>query len=523
MVDGKRPSLRFRIGLRDDGADVSLTAHVPHGASGPINTRTNLALFAAAMARFKLEAARQPELSTISCECSHFGAEKEELFSKVWNFLKNAKRSMPVNRAGDHLVHVGGLAAVEQQGIKKIEVDARVLPDGNVTFGVVTRTGGLYEVESETHLLQLIEFLVGRCPASDFMASISAGSASSGFGSLCPFLFGRRSTMTTVVQRFPDGLAPECIRCSLVDQPFSVPAKIEALVDDAHRVLNVDASGIMQVPDHQMLAPVRMAVSVPDLDGASRHVHVSLAESSYRYYTAFAFAEALATRDQRFAPLADFARTVQDPCQPSGASCSLGVRVMLQTADDKLIVAHRSKQVKLNPDVWSVSANEGVRKQLLRLGHDSADVLVTAARQAVKNELRVEAERCREPMLLSIYRNSFNQWGAGFWMQTELAVADIIRRQPNAAHSFEHRKLAALPVEIEPCGTAMRALGVRWYGGALQTLCDVLVFHELGEGRAVTPNEVAAALSRAAGDSIVPVDEPNGALLPGSATAASRR
>jgi hypothetical protein len=106
-------------------------------------------------------------------------------------------------------------------------------------------------------------------------------------------------------------------------------------------------------------------------------------------------------------------------------------------------------------------------------------------------------------------------------METDLAADDVARRQANASHSFEHRKLASLPLAIEACGSAMRALGVRWYGGALQTLCDALVFHELGENRSMTSEEVAEVLSRAAGDSIVPVDEPNAALLPTAATADS--
>lgn len=49
----------------------------------------------------------------------------------------------------------------------------------------------------------------------------------------------------------------------------------------------------------------------------------------------------------------------------------------------------------------------------------------------------------------------------------------------------------------------MRALGERWYGGALETLCQALAWRELTAGHYVSPEDVGAALNRAAGDGIV--------------------
>jgi hypothetical protein len=265
----------------------------------------------------------------------------------------------------------------------------------------------------------------------------------------------------------------------------------------------------------EMLAPVRLKMRMIDLDSVEMQIAFSLSNSSYRHYAAFAFAELLATFSDEFVPLMQFTRETPDPSQPAPATCSIGVRVLLETADHQLVVAHRSDEVKLNPDVWSVSANEGVRRSLLRTGKDCKDLLTLAVSRAVFNELKIEEHECQRPILLSIYRNAFNQWGAGFAMKTDLEFADVVSRRPAARHNFEHRRLAPLPTSIDDCGRAMRKLGERWYGGALETLCQFFAWRYIDDPRYLTPEKVAAALDAASGGVIMPVDQANPALIPG--------
>jgi len=141
-------------------------------------------------------------------------------------------------------------------------------------------------------------------------------------------------------------------------------------------------------------------------------------------------------------------------------------------------------------------------------------LLRLAVAKALMNELRVDASECSQPMLLSIYRNSFNQWGACFCVTTQLSAAAVASRQDAAHHSYEHRRIATLPLDMRSCGRAMLELGERWYGGALESICQFLAWRELASGNYLTPAGVGEALSCAANGLIQPVDEVNRALLP---------
>jgi hypothetical protein len=250
-----------------------------------------------------------------------------------------------------------------------------------------------------------------------------------------------------------------------------------------------------------------------DLDEGILRLTFSLADSAYRYYAAFGFAELLASKHDEFLPLLEFARAVPDLRQPAPATCSMGVRVLVETADQKLVVAYRSDQVKMNPEVWSVSANEGVRRSLLKEGRDCSNLLTLAVYQALSHELRIAETECQQPVLLSIYRNQFNQWGASFAISTDLDSTEVMARQSSAPHRFEHRQLAAIPLEPEACGRAMLSLGERWYGGALESICQFLAWRELASRRFWSPEEVGAILSKSAGGVIKPVDQANATVL----------
>lgn len=519
MEEQNQPSIRFRIVPTDRRADIRVNVHHVHGMSGPVENRADLTPFAAALARYRIEAFRNPSLALVTIDEAQFGSDGRQLFQSAWNFLQNAMCADPKVKIGKHLALVGGLSAKKSRKgsghgeHKWIEVETTLLPERNVTFGIISRTDVPYEIRSEAQFVCLFDFLTGRCGGAELMNFLTSN-APVGPAPLDAFIFGRRSTRTTVVHRFTEGLTGHWVECTLANEPFTVPPHVEALIDRAYTVIKDNDPTVRKVPDSKMLGPRYVEVSMVDLDSGDVRVAVTLAPSSYRYYAAFAFAELLAEYDKEFEPLFEFTRATPIPSQPGPATCSIGVRVLLECSDRRFIVSHRSSQVKLNPDVWSVSANEGVRTSLLEKGLSCSDVLFAAARRAALSELRVQPAECQDPILLSMYRNEFNQWGAGFYVRTDLASSDVIRRQPAAIHGFEHKTISTIPVNIDDCGRAMRELGVRWYGGALETICTALAWRETGGAQFTSATEVAAALSRGAGDGIVPIDEPNPVLIP---------
>ena len=514
--DESRPSLHFRIVPGSRNCTISLAADIPGRESGPVPCRGDLLPFAMALVRYRLEAVRRPRLAAVVVDESHFDG-KGDLFRSAWHFVKNAMRDNPTVQAGRLLAAFQAwVLPREQRGRRYIEIDATRLPPANVSFGVVDAQGVQREPFTDREFTGLFQFMTGRLTAEELMMEIGAIVQPKSV-----FRFGSDSTKTTVVHTFRDGLSPDRIVCGLAGEAFAAPPEVESLIDRAHCVLRTDAPGVRKVADQPMLAPRRVDVSMAELDSGTVNVAILLADSSYRYYAAFAFAELLSNYSREFEPLLHFARQTPDPYQPAPATCSIGVRVLLETADGRLVVAHRSDQVKLNPDVWSVSANEGVRRNLLTPGRNCDDLLHLAVVRALNNELRLNAEECQRPVLLSIYRNDFNQWGAGFWVKSDLSWPDVLRRQSAARHAFEYRRIASLPIDVQACGRAMHELGERWYGGALETLCEALAWRELGSGRYIGPEEIGEALSRAAGGAVRPIDEANPALLPNRRSAAS--
>lgn len=512
--DDTRLSLHFRVVPTNAGPTATLNVDVPGRMSGPVPASRGLLPFAAVMLRYKIEAMRSPTAAKVSIDEGHFPGHTD-VFHAAWHYVKNVTRDDTPVKAGLLLRELrDGVVARELRGRKVVEVDARALSSRQqyLSYSLIGRGGVPREPATEDDLIQLFDALLGRRPVEEVLL----GGSNGGTGArVTTFRFGIQSTGTRVVRKFREGLSPDSLVCSLTGEPYGVPDEIEALVDRAHAVLRQDPPGARTVAHQPMLAPRRVDCSIVDYDSGREQVAIAFADaSSYRYYAAFAFAEMLADHDDQFEPLWHFARSTPDPFQPAPASCSMGVRVLLETSDEKLIVAYRSGEVKLNPHVWSVSANEGLRRSLLTPGRGCEDLLRLAVSRAVTNELRLREDECHQAMLMSVYRNEFNQWGAGLWVRAGLSADEVIRRQPAAKHAFEHGRLAALPTDLDGCGRAMRLLGERWYGGALETICQVLAWRELASGHYVEAEEVGAALSRAAGGAIRPVDEPNPAMMP---------
>jgi hypothetical protein len=509
MDSASQPSLRFRVSPSSVGPAINLAAHVWGQMYACVPG--NLLPITAVIVRLKIEAIRQVRHVKIAVDAEHFGSAAA-LFKQAWNFLKNQRdtsKTKTVTSAEVFFKLRTWLEAQEHKGTPIITLDVDGIPHRNLVFSFVDRSGIPRQASTEADHVALFEFLIGQRTADDL--AIGTNGPPSNPSS---FKFGIAATGTTIVQAFPDGLMPEFVTCSLIEDPFAVPQSIELLVDRAHAVLQSDAPGIQEVNDRRFLAPRQFAVRIVEAEFEDKRVAITFADSSYRYYAAFAFAELLALYSSEFVPLAAFVKDTPHPRKPAPATCSMGVRVLLETTDRRLVVAHRSDQVKLNPNVWSASANEGIRRSLLKPGRDCADLLTVAVYQALSNELRIDAHECESPVLLSIYRNAFNQWGAGFTIKTSLESSAVISRQKKADEAFEHGKMAVLPLSLEHCGQAMRNLGERWYGGALETICQYFALRELQSGRYFSPDDIGTILSRGAGGSIKPIDQANAALLP---------
>jgi hypothetical protein len=508
MENSSRMSLTIVVVPTAVDTGVSVTVHNPKGTSGPVQGRSNLLPLVAAIVRLKVEAIRQPRLATVRIDEHQFGASPA-IFHSAWNFLKNVTKGDPDVQAGNLLCPLGAwLTPKQHEHSPFIELNLEGLPYGNLSFSVAGRDAIQHECLTDSELMILFEFLTNRRTTQELFA-VWADKVPNPV-----FEFGNKSTGTVVIQRFADGLPPEFVTCSLTQDAFVVPKDIESLIERAHQVLRHDVPQIFAMKDQPMLAPSQLKLSMTDLDSGQMHVGIWFSDSSYWHYAAFAFAELLAGYSNEFGRLLEFARDTPNRIQPAPATCSMGVRVLVETSDDRLLVAHRSDQVKLNPNVWSVSANEGIRRSLLKRGLGCEDLLTLGVNAALSHELKVFERECLHVSLLSIYRNKFNQWGAGFTVKTSLTSEEVMARQVSASHAFEHRKFAALPLDVESCGKAMGELGERWYGGALETLCQFFAWRDLEAGKYVNPAEIGVILQETAGGVIQPIDEANRTLLP---------
>lgn len=318
---------------------------------------------------------------------------------------------------------------------------------------------------------------------------------------------------------YTDNVSPEDVKLLLRHKQVKLPREQQKLIEEAYRTSLYPhgariPGGVHQYSDQDCLAP-RVIKRMTDMEDHERY-EIEFATSSYRPYLALAAARELAARNPRFKPLADFANAPPDQLlQPSRAAVSMGVRVLVATVDQQLLVSFRHPdKVKMNPNCWSVSANEGLRlepyQQHLR-ETGNPPTIQFFAEQAMKQELgftpqEADAAHGFHSRVLSIYVNTYSQWGIGVMIQfTALGVADLQKlleeRRPLRNHRFEHTKFTFLPgnsIENFATGLAYRHqrepenLWDRWYGGALETICAYFRWLRLGdyeEQGASTPEE----------------------------------
>jgi len=483
--------------------------HVPGKTTSMLAGKANWKLLAEVLLCYGIRMTERPTAAPVFLEDAD--SLLGDHFEQAWSLVKNQlNRKRDKGKPAELQDHIEGIKQhANRESPLSIEINPMHLPPGNVTFSFVNGITG--ESKQLTHCRDLqivLDGLTGRnLPA---VRGLSSGAGAAQAGQCEPFRFGKHATRTFVAHYFDDGLSLEYVECHKANEDFEIPAELTPLVWEVQQLVSASNDAGHVMVNAPVFAPVKVNVerNFGD-DGSFQKVVIWLANSHYNFYTAAAFADTLAARDPRFQPLQRFVNQMTDSRIPSPASCSLGTRIMLETADQSLVVAYRSRDCKMNPDVWSTSANEGVRPSVLKGGSSFSNLLDAAARAALFNELRIDSGCIDYLVLLSLHQNAFAQWGATIYARTSLRFNEVVQRQNKAHHRFEHTQVKALPVQIEACGKAMVDLGTRWYGGALEAICSTLAFRELGSRIHMTPEDVGGYLADAAGHRIIPIDEVN--------------
>jgi hypothetical protein len=523
VPNGPRTTLlRFQFKPTNSGLAVeTFCADVGGCGFKPIQSNVRWLPLAAILLHYRISMAQNPSYSQFCVALDSMGAAGSALVKQAWNIIKNHLNKTPSfnNRQLDDEL-LSRIHGMNQRGAKpkSIEIDPKQLPPSHISFSVEAGLSGQP---------------IGLTSPAQWQAALAAITSADGIPGFldllqCPsdavsrpqaFSFGPHLTKTYVAHFFPDGVYPEVIECHRVNEDYEPPAELRHLIDEACAIVARSSLGTMKEVNASICAPIRVE-RVINYDAAegSDGLRLWLADSHYNWYTAAAYAEELARRNSKFRPLLDFVQRVTNPQIPSPASCSIGTRIIVETNDRKFVACYRSRACKMNADMWSVSANEGVRPGLLKRGVSFGRLVECAARQALANELRIDDEAITALILVSVHQNSYAQWGASFYANTSLTFGEVEVRQPLAPHRHEHRRIAALPVDIDACGPAMAELGPRWYGGALETICSALSFKALdAHGGAFAPEDVGAMLSAAAKHTIIPLDEINSDFLKMSA------
>lgn len=496
---------------------LHLHVAVPGKDASELSGKANWRLLSKLLLCYRIRMAEWPTQGVVRLE------EKDSVlgedFKPVWSLVKNQlNKRREKGEPAELQDHIEGITQhAYRDDPHSIEIDPKKLPEGNVTFSyAISRTGESKSITRPADLQIVLDALSGRnLPA---VSGLNGGSPGAGAGHCQPFRFGKLATRTYVAHYFDDGLSLEYVECHKANVDFEIPSELMPLIWEVQQLVCSSAGAGQVMVNSPVFAPVKVNVerNFGD-DGSFQKVVIWLAESHYNFYTAAAFADTLAARDPRFQPLQRFVNQMTDSRIPSPASCSLGTRIMVETADQQLVVAYRSGDCKVNPDVWSTSANEGVRPAALKGGATFSNLLDAAARAALFNELRIDSGCIDYLVLLSLHQNAFAQWGATVYARTSLRFSDVVQRQSKAHHRFEHAQIKALPVQIDACGRMMADLGTRWYGGALEAICSTLAFRELAKCNHVTPERVGEYLAEAGGHRIIPIDEVNESFLQKSA------
>lgn len=494
-----------------------VNVHVPGKAWSALSGKANWKLLAELLLCYRIHLAERRPCTPVFLE--RVDSPLGDDFDPAWALIKNQlNKKSEKGRVPELQDHIKG---IKQRAYRdspvSIEIDPMQLPLGNIAFMFINGGNGESKELTQVRDLQIVlDGLTGRnLPA---VRGLTGGTSASPGRPCEPFRFGKHATRTFVAHDFPDGLALEYVECHKANEDFEIPPELMPLVWEVQQRVSASNNAGHVMLNAPMFAPVKVdVVSNFGDDGSFQKVVIWLANSHYDFYTAAAFADTLAACDPRFQPLQRFVNQMTDSRLPSPASCSLGTRIMLETADQYLVVTYRSRDCKMNPDVWSTSANEGVRPSVLKSGAAFSNVLDAAARAALLSELRVDSGAIDYLVLLSLHQNAFAQWGATIYARTSLRFNEVVQRQSKSQHRFEHAQIKALPVQLEACGKAMADLGTRWYGGALEAICSTLAFRALGSRTHVTPEEAGAYLAEAAGHRIIPIDEVNENFLRQSA------
>ncbi len=513
MRNDSKPSVRFLVSSINGKVSVDcFNVAIPGKVQGDVKLGPAWETLLIVLLKYLIDQHIELRLSPVRYSSSSFGPSAIPFFDQCWNLVKNQLRretTLADYQEQRHYRALRGIKACGDQN-REIEIDPRELPPGNVAIAFADpRRASAIELWQTAQWQVLLDGMLGRCPLNanalsrDLVEDIS----------FRPFMFGSRATRTLVAQNFPNGVMEDAIECVLLPDHYAVPVDLAPLVQDAVRVVQNAAPLGQQAVDGSLYAPIRVE-RVEDYDGQDfEQLRIWLAQSHYTFYTAMAFAEALAARDDHFAPLLKFAQQVENPQVPSPASCSIGTRIILKTSDEQLVVCFRSRSVKMNPDMWSASANEGVRRDANTATGTFSRILPDAARRALTNELRLEPQDVANLVLLSLHQNVYSQWGASFVAATPLTFSEVARRQPMSLHRNEHRRIAAVPTDPELCGQTMAGLGIRWYGGALESICSALSWLEAARGNFLESEQMATVVAKAGGGMIVPCDEINEVYL----------
>lgn len=95
---------------------------------------------------------------------------------------------------------------------------------------------------------------------------------------------------------------------------------------------------------------------------------------------------------------------------PAFMSSAFGTNVAVVTADGRLLVSRRSKNVGSLPGLWSSSANEALSRSIDSKGRQVPN-LYEVARRGVREELAIEPNEYRLDMLAFCVDTERNQWG----------------------------------------------------------------------------------------------------------------
>jgi hypothetical protein len=136
-----------------------------------------------------------------------------------------------------------------------------------------------------------------------------------------------------------------------------------------------------------------------------------------------------------------------DPLQaPVFLHCSFAVNIAVVTADDMLVVSQRSGRVRMAPNVWNSSVNEGMSRHIDSSGRSAPD-LYAVARRGMREELSIEPLEYSLELLAFVLDVEKRHWSAHFYAKLkELTREDLqARMSRGVADRWEHQNIDYVP------------------------------------------------------------------------------